>query len=230
MISIVLTILVVGVWWIAYERYRAQRLAAIADATVEGERKKKEAEESKDPFRVFSSTRHYVNIPDDPMPRLWAVVLSVVVGFFVFGMCVVGSLAATEVFRQDNVQVKSKEVVALAALQDSVQGAGEVSGSFFLGIGSVYGEYGPESAFSFYERDGDELFPNVVAQDGYNFLVVREGDYRPHFTVTAWTNKCHTPWWLNPIHELCSTGSYQREWTFFVPRGTVLSNYKLDAR
>lgn len=213
MISIAVTILVMALSVFFNFRYR-QGIYAEQESAKEARRQ----------------GHGYPHIPSDPPSRWWIMVLTVIVGFVAFGLMVLVSLAATSIFRHDNIQPKSKEVVALAALQDSVQGAGETSGSFFLGIGSVYGQYGPEVAFSFYEQEGGSLYPNLVAEDGYNAISVQQGDYVPHVVVTEWTNKCHTPGWLNPIHELCSTGSYETEWTFYVPRETVLHDFKLDAR
>jgi hypothetical protein len=147
-----------------------------------------------------------------------------------FGVMVLASLVYTEISDEEKAVEAGRSVHQIATLQDTTATGGEIRGSFFLGIGSVAGAFGPQIGYSWYQREGNVLRGVVVSEDGYNEVVVHEGDYRPHVLRRWWTDPCHTPWWLNPIHQLCGTGDWQESWDIFVPEGTVIRNLRLDAR
>lgn len=149
---------------------------------------------------------------------------------FAFGFMVLMSLAATEIFESSHYRVTADESGRIVSLNDNIGTGGELRGSFFLGIGSVTGQFGPELAYSFYQRVGPgELQGQIVTEDGYNEVVVREAKgVVPHVRRIAADMACHTPLWINPIHQLCTVEALQDEWVFVVPRGTVLHGFKLN--
>lgn len=98
----------------------------------------------------------------------------------------------------------------LAALQDGHSSYG----SFFLGSGS----YNEAPAFFYYERHGKDVYTLEHAYAEYATVV--ETDDAPR--VEYLEEKSDHPFWAIPV----APESFV---TFYVPRGSVMSNYSLDA-
>lgn len=97
----------------------------------------------------------------------------------------------------------------LAALQDG----SSTSGSFFLGSGS----FNEEPSFFYYQKSGNEYHLEHVDAD---YAVVEETSGTPH--VEYQKEVGNKPFWAMPV------SGYDHV-KFYVPQGSVISNYTLDA-
>lgn len=130
----------------------------------------------------------------------------------------------------DDLEVSGRESHTLVSLEDSVQGAGEFSGSFFIGSGAISGKYGPVSAYTWYQKEkGGVLRQITIADDDSAYVLIHEGHQgEPTVVRTTYHDPCPDSPWLTPFTNLCSNyGPYEVGYDLFVPKGTILRTLSL---
>ena len=132
--------------------------------------------------------------------------------FSMVGVLVI-SLPASFIF-SDEVTVEHK----LVSLKDG----SSVSGSFFLGIGGV----GEDAEYSFYEQDTDGKF-HLEQVDADRASIV-EYDGTPKMTESC-DDYGDSPWLLTWPISYDSVDCYDRDVVFYVPEGSVKTDFVLDA-
>lgn len=100
-----------------------------------------------------------------------------------------------------------------------------VHGDFFLGFGNVNGE----GVYSWYEKVGDNTFVRKDVRADRAYVHYTTGV--PHYVISEQFRKTKGyihPWLFNsnPTHP---TDNY-KWYDFYVPRGTIAPEYKLDAK
>lgn len=98
---------------------------------------------------------------------------------------------------------------SLEAINDN----SSVSGSFFLGSGSVNGRM----VFSYYQKSGDSY--QLLQQDADRSLV----KYTDGIPTVEYLKDCSS---IPSLESICSSPRF----IFYVPRGSIQSNYNLDAK
>lgn len=116
------------------------------------------------------------------------------------------------VFTSKTEKALSKSV-EITALQDSATS----SGSFYLGSGQVEGDM-----MYYFMRDTDKGQNMMKAKAGQSFI--KEGDYEPHVKIydEVYTNKL-VVWLLGE-----EVMEEEVEYVFYLPEGTVTSDFKID--
>lgn len=112
-----------------------------------------------------------------------------------------------------------RKTVELQNMQDNTITAGE----FFLGSGSVDGV----PHYSFYIKTGTNTYERRDIEA--DLAKIHYTDSDPHY-IKTWKEPKKEKW-LQPWH-IDITGSYQtdKQYDFYIPRGSITSEYRLDAQ
>jgi len=128
-------------------------------------------------------------------------------GMFTVAVGMIVNLAAASVI---GYHYEEKNISNIASIQDNVQ----TSGSFFLGSGTI----DSEAVFYFYEQDGDGY--RLTHVPAYRSKIV-ESNESPHLVVSKAVGD--HPFWGIPLNS-------HDNYTFYVPTGSILNNFNLDAK
>lgn len=108
---------------------------------------------------------------------------------------------------------------------ESIQDNSTVHGSFFLGIGTVDGN----PTYSWYEETGPNTFERMDVDASSGRVHYVAADESPHYVVTY--EKSDSGFWHTwGVNVDSGNHEYATGYDFYVPKGTITHDFKLDAQ
>lgn len=130
---------------------------------------------------------------------------SIVIGF------VIGLIIGFGI-KHETIEVEN--VVYLETINDN----NNINGNFFLGSGNINGVW----KYTYYYRDGDAYYLEQINANG---VPIKYTDDLPRieWIETVRTDASINKWSIRPVRK-------PHNFTIYIPKGSILQNYSLDAR
>ena len=116
------------------------------------------------------------------------------------------------------------------ALNDNFGLSGEMSGSFFLGIGSVHGEINVKPTYFFYTETNNKLKLHKEDPNDINIILTNDTISKYHVKIKHTIREIDGYWKHLVFHNKRTEHWTTIDKTIIVPRGAVKQNLNLDLK
>jgi len=118
----------------------------------------------------------------------------------------------------------------ILALNDNISSTNNISGTFFLGSGSIQGSSGPVLNYFFYTEKNNELISNNFAPSQINVFLTNDTSAVYKVTVHHYIRTIDPVWKYFVFHNDRSEHWDITKRIVYVPRGSVKQNYNFDLK